>query len=58
MTIYEALAILDRERDLKRQIDNFINTLKLFASAWSPFSHVRSASQIRQLILIQVLHCK
>ena len=28
--IYEVLSILDRKPDLNRQIDNFINPLKLF----------------------------
>ena len=31
LTIYEALAILHRKPDLNRQIDNFINPLKLFS---------------------------
>ena len=31
LTIYEALAILHRKSDLNRQIDNFVNPLKLFS---------------------------
>ena len=31
LTIYEALAILHRKPDLNRQIDNFVNPLKLFS---------------------------
>ena len=31
LAIYEALTILDRKSCLNRQIDNFINPLKLFA---------------------------
>ena len=32
LIIYEALTILHKKTDLNRQIDNFVNPLKIFAS--------------------------
>ena len=36
LIIYEALTILHKKPDLNRQIDNFVNPLKLFARSYHP----------------------
>ena len=48
--IYEALSILDTKPDLNRQIDNFINPLKLFSRGINiPLTRVRSLENIYSL---------
>ena len=36
LVIYEALMILHKKTELNRQIDNFVNNLKLFARGYHP----------------------
>ena len=48
--IYEALSILDRKPDLNRQIDNFINPLKLFSKGTNiPSTMARSLENVNPL---------
>ena len=48
--IYEALSILNRKPDLNRQIDNFINPLKLFSRGTNiPLTRVRSLENVNPL---------
>ena len=48
--IYEALSILDRKPDLNRQIDNFINPLKLFSRGTNiPLTRAGSLENVNPL---------
>ena len=48
--IQEALSLLDRKPDLNRQIDNFINPLKLFSRGTNiPLTRARSLDNVNPL---------
>ena len=52
--IYEALTILHKNPDLKRQIDNFVNPLKLFARSHHPAPPTRIHHRILEQNLSQL----